>query len=178
VKAALAHCQDIEIRCALLQLLPLCGNADALDTLRAAALDSNSRVRDAVVRALADWPDPSVEKDLYAILQKPESEVHRSLAFRALVRQLSESNQGTDGQLPQHYRDLLQATRSDEELRLILGALGGLAQPFALDLALSLVDKPSVHAEAEAAVKRIAETIKTSDPRAAAQALSKLGLKD
>jgi len=175
IKTALAHCQDVEIRCALLQLLPLCGNAEALDVLRGTAIDSNSRVRDAGVRALADWPDLSAWKDLHAILQRSELEVHCSLAFRALVRLASEGNQGADGELAQRYRDLLQAARADEELKLVLGALGGQARPFALDLALPLLEKSSVHAEAEATVRRIAEALKNSDPQAAAQALSKLG---
>ncbi len=39
--------------------------------------------------------------------------------------------------------DLLDGARSDGEIKLILGALGGAANPDALKLALPLLDKPS-----------------------------------
>jgi hypothetical protein len=59
-------------------------------------------------------------------------------------------------------------------LRLILGALGGAAHPDALKLALPLLDKTGVHAEAEVAVKKIAESIKGQYPQAAEEALKRL----
>ena len=73
-----------------------------------------------------------------------------------------------------HYRELLAQAQSDADLRLILGALSGAADPGALQLALPLLDNAGVHAEAEAAVKKIAEAIKAKHPRAAEEALKRL----
>ena len=174
VKSGLAHCQDVEIRCALLELLPLCGNAEALQILKGAVVDPNSSVKDTAIRALADWPDSSAWDALYAILQTPDIKVHRSLAFRALVRLAREGNALPEDSTLERYRLLLQSARHDDELKLILSAIGDLAKPFALDLALPLLGNTNVHAEAEVAVRKIAEAVRNSAPRAAAQALSQL----
>ena len=79
-----------------------------------------------------------------------------------------------DAKLVERYRQLLAGARSDADLRLILGALGGAAQPGALQLALPLLDNAGVRAEAEVAVKKIAEAIKAQHPQAAQEALKRL----
>jgi hypothetical protein len=52
--------------------------------------------------------------------------------------------------------------------------LGGATQPAALDLALPLLANPGVRAEAEVAVRKIAEAIKAQHPKAAQEALKRL----
>src|ERR1035441_2179208 len=59
VREALRRTQSEESRIALLGLLPGCGDAAALAALKAAAVSADAAVRDAVVRALADWPNAS-----------------------------------------------------------------------------------------------------------------------
>ena len=87
---------------------------------------------------------------------------------------MSEENAHPSALLIAHYRELLPEAQSDADLRLILGALGGAAHPDALKLALPLLDKTGVHAEAEIAVKKIAEAIKAQDPKASEAALKRL----
>jgi hypothetical protein len=72
---------------------------------------------------------------------------------------------------------LFAGAHGDADNRLILGALGGDAQPEALALAVPLLDNSGVRAEAEVAVKKIAEAIKAQDPKAAQEALSRLQAK-
>jgi hypothetical protein len=60
------------------------------------------------------------------------------------------------------------------DLRLILGALGGAAHPEALQLALPLLENTGVRAEAEVAVRKIAEAIKAQHPQATEAALKRL----
>ncbi len=83
-------------------------------------------------------------------------------------------NAHADEHLVARYRDLLDGARSDGEIKLILGALGGAANPDALKLALPLLDKPGVRPEAEVTVKKIAEAIKGEHPEAAKAALERL----
>ena len=61
-----------------------------------------------------------------------------------------------DSKLMDRYRELLDDARGDADLRMILGALGGAADPDALQLALPLCANAGVRAEAEVAVKKIA----------------------
>ncbi len=174
VRNALGWAQGIDSSIALLGLLPACDDAAALAALQSATTDSDFRIRDAAVRALADWPDISGWDALAGIYHMPRTETLRGLALRGLVRLASEANADPDARLVKRYQQLLAEAHGDAELRLILGALGGDPQPGALDLALPLLDNSGVRAEAEVAVKKIAEAIKAQHPRAAQEALSRL----
>jgi hypothetical protein len=164
----------VDSRIALLGLLPGCGDAAALAALKAASDSSDPRVRDAAVRALADWPDASAWDALAGIYRQPATESVGGLALRGLVRLAGEENAHPSARLIERYRQLFAGARNDADNRLILGALGGDSQPEALALAVALLDNTGVRAEAEVAVKRIAEAIKAQSPKAAQNALSRL----
>jgi hypothetical protein len=157
--------------------LPGCSDDSALATLKAAAADGDTRVRDAVVRAMADWPNAAAWDALADIYRQPATESLRGLALRGLVRFVGEENAHPGAKLIEHYRVLLAGAREDADNRLILGALGGAAQPEALDLALPLLNNSGVRAEAEVAVKKLAEAIKAQHPKAAQDALDRLQAK-
>ncbi len=177
VCAALDRAPPVEGRNSLLGLLPACGGPKALAALKTAVGDSDARVRAAAVRALADWPDASAWDDLAGVYRQPENESLRAVALRGLVRLATEENAHPDAALIDRYRQLLAAAQGDGELKLVLGALGGAAHPDALQLALPLLANAGVRAEAEAAVKKIAEAIKAQHPQAAAEALQQLTAK-
>ena len=177
VREALGWAQSMDSRIALLGLLPVCGDATAVAALKAAATDSDSRIRDAVVRALADWPNVSAWDALADIYRQPATESLRGLALRGLVRLAGEENAHPSTKLIERYRLLLAGARVDADYRLILGALSGAAQPEALDLAVPLLDNSGVRAEAEIAVKKIAEAVKAQHPKAAQDALNRLQAK-
>ncbi len=174
VREALGWVQGVESHCALLGLLPECGDAAALAALKIAAGDSDTQVRAAAVRALAEWPDASAWDALIAIYRQPGTAAIRELALRGLVRLAGAENAHPSAGLIEHYRQILAGAHSDAEFRLVLGALSGAAQPEALELALPLLDRPGVRAEAEVAVKKIAEAVKKQHPKAAQEALNQL----
>lgn len=174
VRGALRQVTDVEARSALLAFLPACGDAAALETLNEAANDTDTRVRDAAVRALAEWPDPSAWNALAAVWRNPESDTHRSLALRGLTRMAGDRNARPDATLIGYYRDLLAGARNDDERKLMLSALGGAAHLDALNLALPLLDNPGVRAEAEVAVKKIAGAIASQHPAEAKAALERV----
>lgn len=174
VRTALDQTREVESRCALLALLPACSGEQALATLNEAAKDSDARVRDAAIRAMAEWPDHAAWNPLMAVWRQADNDAHRSLAFRGLVRLADENNAKPDAALIENYRDLLTGARSDDERKLVLGALGGAAHPDALKLALPLLDNEGVRAEAKAAVKRIANAIEKQQPEAAKAALERI----
>jgi hypothetical protein len=177
VRAALGWAQNVDSHIALLGLLPACGDAAALSALKAATVGSDTRMRNAAVRALADWPDASGWDAMIAVYHQPVSEAARGLILRGLVRIVGEENAHPNAKLIAHYRELLAEPHTDADLRLILGALGGAAHPDALQLALPLLDNAGVHAEAEVAVRKIAEATKAKNPQAAEAALKRLQAK-
>lgn len=173
VRDALNQTHDVDSRCALLRLLPAGGDATAFAALITALSEADPQVRDAAVRALAEWPDMSAWNPLFTIWTKPDSAAHRSLALRGLVRLADEANAAPDEKLLARYRELIAGARDDNELKQVLSALGGAAHPEALKLALPLLDRPAVRAEAAAAVKRIAGAVKARHPEAAQSALDR-----
>lgn len=174
VLAALGKAADRETRSSLLRLLPSCASGDALDALNAARKDPDPQVRDTAIRSLFEWPDAQAWDALMDVRQRAEQANYRALAFNALVRIAETGNATPDAKLFERYRTLLDASQSDEDRRLVLGALSGAAHPVALELAIPLISDAGVKAEAELAVKRIAGSIKQTHPEAAAKALKRL----
>jgi HEAT repeat protein len=164
----------LEPRCSLVALLPICGDARALAAAKTAATEPEARVADAGLRALADWPDASAWEPLLGAYQQTSNDAHRALAFRGLTRLASEDNARVDTKLIERYRLLLTSAKNDADRKLVLGALSGAASPEALALAVEQLANAGVRAEAELAVKKIAEAIKDKHPQAAQDALNKL----
>lgn len=174
VQKHLAGALGAGARCSLLRLLPAAGDAAALASLQAAAADPDSAVRETAVRAMAAWPDESAWEALAAVCREPESNLHRALAFRGLVRLAAARNSKPESPLVEQYRQLLVLAGNASEAKLALGALAGVADPGALSLALGKLDVADVHAEAAEAVRKIAGAIKPQHPQAAQEALKRL----
>ena len=174
---ALRQAQTSESLSSLLTLLPRCGGAKALAVLKAALSERDARVRDTAVHALAEWPDASAWDTLLAIYRQGATETVRGLALRGLVRLAGEENAHPDAKLVERYRQLLAGARGEADLRLILGSLSAAAHPDALQLSLPLLSNAGVRAEAEVAVRKIAESIKAQNPQAAQEALQKIQAK-
>lgn len=175
VSAKLDAATDPGARVALIGVLPLAGGTQALEAARRAVASDDPAVRDAGVRALAQWKEADAVDDLVRLYQDPPLPTHRTLVLRGLVRLAGEGNGAADDALVAHYGKLLDMAVSDEDRRLILGALGGCAHPEALKLALEQRSRESVGAEAEQAVRRIADLIKGTHRELAEEALKALG---
>jgi HEAT repeat protein len=174
VLAALGQAGTADVRGSLLRLLPACGDAVALAALKTATTDGDPAVREAATRALADWPDLQAWNQLMVLYRQTDSEPHRVLALRGLVRLAAEENAQADAALVERYRQLLAGAKSDDDRKLVLGALGGAAHPEALKLAVELLANDGVRAEATLAVRKLAEALKPAHPQAAAEALKQL----
>jgi HEAT repeat protein len=174
VRSALGRAHTRESRRSLLALLPGCADAHALDALRTAAADPDPGIHDAAIRALADWPDAAAWETLAGLCNQPGDETAQGLALRGLVRLARDENAYPDNALVGRYRALVACAHTDDQLKLVLGALAGLANPETLHLAAGLLIRPGVRPEAEAAVRKIAEAIKGQYPEAAQEALRQI----
>src|SRR5262249_4466017 len=114
---------------------------------------------------------------LFGVYQNPDNEKIRGIALSGLVRLAGEENPHADQRLLERYQQLLSNAHGEGETKLILGALGGVARPGALPLAIPFLSDSSGRAEAQVAVKRIAAGIKAQHPQEAAEALQRLEAK-
>ena len=174
VCAALNASNDVASRCSLVRLLPVCGDPTAFAALQKAAQDTQPRIRDAAIEAIASWPDSTAWNALVGFYQKPSNDSQRTLALRGLVRLAGDENSHPTPALFEHYRLILGGVRTDDERKLVLSALTVAAQPEALEIVLPMLNIPGVRAEAVLAVTKIANDIKAQHPQASADALKKL----
>jgi hypothetical protein len=73
----------------LFRLLSVFGVEEALEVLTKATASKDAGLRDAAVRALADWPDARPAAAVLEIARKSPSEVHRVLALRGYLRMIA-----------------------------------------------------------------------------------------
>jgi len=174
LQSALSRAADKSARTALLRMFRYCSGPKALAALQAALQDKEVSVREAAARTLSDWPDPVVLDTLVAIYQKSEKPAFGVVALRGIVRLAQAANKQPSPALVVRYRQLLADARNDDDRRRVLGALGGCGDVGALELAVAQLATPNLRAEAEAAVKNIAELVRKKHPKEAKAALQQL----
>jgi hypothetical protein len=154
----------------LVRVLSQIGGAKALQAIRAAVKDANPEHRDIAIRALCEWTTPEPAIDLLA--KTSDDKKHKILALRGYLRMIGLGDPPADKKLAMCKEALALADR-DEEKKLVLGALGGVASLEALNAALPFLDNAAMKDEAAAAVVGIAEKILDQRKAEAVAALEK-----
>jgi HEAT repeat protein len=155
VRVMLPSVKDVKKRAALYRVLGKIGDDSSLPLVREALKDDNPEIRDAVVRALSDWPTVSPGEDLAHVVQTSSNRVHKVLALRAYIRMIGmEPYRSPEGAV-ESLREALVWAERPEEKKLILGILPQFACPDALKLAESLLTEKGAEEEAEQAVQQI-----------------------
>ncbi|MHC4198830.1 MAG: HEAT repeat domain-containing protein, partial [Planctomycetota bacterium] len=157
----------------LLRVLAGIGDVKALAVVKAAVKDRDPGVRDAAVRAMADWPDPRAVDTLLDVFKTAQSEIHRVLALRGCVRLLGMGGRPAE-ETVSAYRGLLRLARRTDEKKLVLGGLGKVPSAAARDVVEPMLKDATVRAEAEAALLGIARGIVGSSPNEAKSIASNL----
>ncbi len=149
---------DVKRRCALFRTLGKIGDDSSLPVLRTALTDKNPDVRDAAVRALAEWPTPSAREDLLHIARTSETSVHKILALQAYIRMIGMEPYRSPKSAVFSLQGVLDIARPEEK-KLVLGILPAFASPDALELAQDLLQEKEVEAEARLAIEKIKERL-------------------
>ncbi len=158
------------VRAALLSLLPKVGGADALQAARADLAHADPAVREAAVRALAEWSEPEPLPDLLELACSAGDRTHRILAVRGAVK-LAEKLDLPAGQRAGRLADLYGLAPTTAERRLALAGLGRTPHPLALRVARFAMRDPAVAGEAQSAVAAIAWSISPWRPAEAREGL-------
>ena len=108
----------------LFEVLALLGGKEALAAVSSSAGSSNEEVKDAAIRALANWPDFPATNALLVIASDPHAKrVHNVLAVQAVARLVKSSDkEPAAARLKAALAAMNLATR-DEEKKLLLSAL-------------------------------------------------------
>jgi HEAT repeat protein len=156
----------------LLSALARAGGAEALKKITELATSDqvDGSVRDEAVRMISRWPDREAVATLQEIARTTDSQRHKVLAIRGVVRLTSQDD---PPQLDVLEGALKLAPRPVEK-RLVLGALGNLGTPEALALVTPLLTDAALAEEAALAAIAVAERIKGDAAAQAREALEKV----
>jgi HEAT repeat protein len=165
---------SVETRAALLAIVAGMPSAKSLAALRAAVKDPDATVRTAAIRGLAGWPDPVALDDLLAIARGADRPAPKVLALRGIVRLATISGQRPSAQSAKILVESLALCARPEEKRLVLGALGEMADEASLAAALGCLADRQVEVEAATAAVRIAKTLRVAKPQAAREAVERV----
>ena len=161
--AALAQAPPVA-RLALLRILRAAGGPQALAAVRVAATDAQAEIRAAGLRLLCEWPSSDALPDLLELAKGAADPTLKILALRGALRLAQQPGVPADAQLAALGQAMSLAERDDER-RLALTALGGLASADALRLVTPHLAGAGLKEEACLAAVSIAE--KLPSPRAA-----------
>ena len=160
-------------RCVRLRSLPVLPVAKSLAAVRAARSDAEETVRDAAVRALAEWPTADVLDDLLAVAAAP-NKVHKVLALRGCVRVLALPAERPTDKTAAVYARLLKLADRPDERKLILAGLANVGHVDSLKLLEPLLGDRAVRAEAQAAAIKVASAVAGADHDLATATLEKI----
>jgi hypothetical protein len=162
--------------------LALLGGNEALAALSRSAGGSNEEVKDAAIRALANWPDFPATQPLLVIASDPNAKrVHSVLAVQAVARLVKSSDQEPAAARLKAALAAMNAAARDEEKKLLLSALASVPDSQAGEAIKPFLSMPKYQQEAGLAAVTLAEALRKTDKPAArelAQAVKAAGISD
>jgi HEAT repeat protein len=166
----------------LFEILAMLGGKEALGTVSLSAASGNEDVKDAAIRALANWPDFPATKALLVIAYDPHVKVvHCVLAVQAVARLVKSADKEPATARVDAVLAAMKAAPRDEEKKLLLSALASVPDKRAGEAIRPYLSDPKFQKEAGLAAMTLAEALRRSDRTAArelAQVVRDAGLSD
>lgn len=158
----------------LVDLIGAAGGADALGWIRSQLTNEVATVRDAAVRALANWPDAEVLVPLRQLVTASDApDPHRRLAIRGIARLVAAATNAPAELRYEAASAALSATRDRADRVALISALAGVPDPrAAAALREQLQAFPDARDEILVAMAGLAEVLQSRD-RTLARELAK-----
>jgi len=147
-----------EQKIALLHVLTAVGGPSALQAVRGAIDDPNAGVHATAIRALGKWQTADAAPVLLDLAKNSADAKDKLLCLRSYIGLAGNSRLLRDRRLTlcKQAETLVQR---DEEKKLLLGALGGIASPDAFAIVMPYLDNSATKEEACAAILSIAQKL-------------------
>ena len=139
----------------LLRALGKLGGKDAINKVLAETKSSVESVKDAALRALADWPDEYAISPLLDIAAKAEDSKYHIITLRGCLRIISTTPLPAEKKIELYKKAMVIAKRNDEK-KMILAGLSKIKNKEALLMAGEYLDDDQLNSEAALAVVNIA----------------------
>jgi type 1 glutamine amidotransferase/HEAT repeat protein len=150
--------EDALTRASLLRVLGMLGDEQSLAMLRTSLTDASSDTRMAAIGALSQWPDGAPMADLLIAARAADDAAEKAAALTAIAA-LAPKALDEPEQTVAILSEAMALTADANEKRAILGSLGLIHHPTALQLAARSFDDGAVVREACLAAVQIAESL-------------------
>jgi len=144
------------VKCGILAVLGRAGGDKSLAAVQRALGDEDATVRDAAVRALADWRDAQAAPELLKLATESDSRVHSILALRGYMRLAGVVGKRDTKRAAAMFGEAIEVAKRPDELKLALSGLGQVRHPNSLRLVAAQLPNEAVNAEACAAAVELA----------------------
>ena len=145
-------------KAALLRVLGSVGTPTALETVRTALKDSNPEVHAAAIRSLGAWKTADAAPDLLELAKNASNPTEQTLSLRGFLGLAANPDIRGNERLSM-CREAATLAKSDEEKRLLLGALSSIDSPGAAAMSARYLNDDATKEEASAAVAAIADRL-------------------
>ena len=164
-----------DAKAALMGVLARLGGTGALSVVSGAVSDSNAKVVDAAVKALADWPDAAAAPALLKVAREGKTKVHQVLAMQGYIRLAGAlAKAGKTNEAMKMFGSAASVAKRPEEKKLILGGLRGIRTIEALNLTVSFVTDAAVAREAGSTAVELAKHLARGHPKEVSAAMQKV----
>ena len=170
VEARMAQAPPAQ-KCALVRVLGAVGGPKALQAIRGAVSDPNTEVRAAAIRVLSGWTTPDAAPDLLDLAKAASNGSDKLICLRGYLRLAGQAELPVDKRLDM-CRQAAALAQKDNEKKLLLATLGGIASVEAVDLIVPSLDDSATKEEAATAAVDVAD--KVLKEKDAAKVASKL----
>jgi len=151
---------DAQTRVVCLGILGRIGAPSGLPELYKGLRSDNDDIKRAAIKALGeDWPNPTPLEELRRVSVNSAELVHRVLALRGYARLLAMPSHRPMKETLAMYKEALSLAQGDQEKRALLGGLGAICHPDALEFVKPYIDDPAVQTEALTAAIRITDAL-------------------
>jgi type 1 glutamine amidotransferase/HEAT repeat protein len=161
-------------RASLVRVIGRVGGAAALAAVRDALKDPDAEVRDAAIRALAEWQDASALPELLEVARSARGAQPKALALRGFARLAAEAKDRPPEQLAPMMADAMKLAERPEERKALLGAMAKVPTLQTMNLAAAELKDAALAGEAALAAVQIADTIWRYHPDDAKAVLQKV----
>lgn len=161
-------------KAALLGVLARLGGSKALAVVCGAVSNSDAKVMDAAVKALASWPDAAAAPDLLKVAREGKTKVHQILALSGYIRLAGEQvKQKKTREAMKMFASAASVAKRPEEKKQILGALRSVRTLEALNVTVKFLSDAAVVREAGSTAVELAKHIR-GKPKEVSAAMEKV----
>lgn len=161
-------------KAALLNAVGQIGGDKALAAIRTAIKSPDEKTHEAGVRALANWPDASPLSDLLALAKEEKNNTLSILALRGYIRILALPHQRKVDESLKLYKDAMEAAKRPDEKKSVLGGVGQLKDPKALEFVQTFLSDSALAAEACAAAVTLGKDTADKNPQLTKEVMQKV----